>query len=138
MKPSIGDTVAVVQETEFGRIISYEGTLEVVGKGRKTEDGRAKAEPGEVTEDNVVDAPGWAILCVGDHKLSAPLRLVKLMCQTVRAESKEAEEKLATLMSAAKAKEAQIVAAQAFCEGKGLDVKSLSAENALKIHQLLS
>lgn len=140
MKATLNDKVAVLKNHEATDTpyIVMTGTLEAVDRGRATEDKRANAEEGEVTDANTVTAKNWVVVRREDGRLfSFPVKSVKLHTQKIvqKHEDTMAQVARATADSAAKDKQREEVFSR--CAAHGLDVDTLSEKNALRILELL-
>lgn len=139
-KALVGDKVAVLKKHDMTDtpFIALLGTLAREGRGLKTDDGRAKAEVGEVTPESEVDAPGWSIVKGEDGKeYSVPAKSVTLYSQKIVLKHNETMQQVAVVQQQMVKRTQQAADAKTRLEGLGVEVKSLSDDNALKIVELL-
>ena len=139
-KPIINDKVAVLKvhpDTDTKYIV-LEGTLSALDRGRKTEDKRANAEQGEVSDGMDQDAKGWCIVTAADGKRNSfPTKDVVLFTQKVVLEHQATMAAVATVTAERAAQEKLFTDAQDFCAAQGLDVTTLTAPNLFRIVDLL-
>ena len=140
-KPVVGDNVAVVRphtdtDTPF---IVVSGTLECLGRGKKTTDKRAWAEEGAVAGmEDTEEAKGWALVRDEEGTLfSYPEKQVKLLHQRVIQQHEQTMAVVSLIEEARSFAEQFDEAAILACAALGLDTSTLTQENAHKVCALL-